>query len=194
MSFNPRSYTRSDAFPVVASFKNESFNPRSYTRSDKFYRFKMLFCRGFNPRSYTRSDLRPTTITLTQWVSIHAPTRGATSQLPEDMSFYMVSIHAPTRGATNDGYAFWFKLLVSIHAPTRGATLRIWQNDLPIYVSIHAPTRGATGGSGISSISYEGFNPRSYTRSDKGSNSNFARSSFQSTLLHEERLIISSRQ
>ena len=35
---------------------------------------------------------------------------------------YYISIHAPTRGATKDATEFYFSLGISIHAPTRGAT------------------------------------------------------------------------
>ena len=98
-------------------------------------------------------------------VSIHAPTRGATTKnIPPGYNTY-VSIHAPTRGATrftashSNGNRFnprthegcdiarnnlLTKDWVSIHAPTRGATFcRLFLNCFQ-QVSIHAPTRGAT--------------------------------------------------
>ena len=78
----------------------------------------------------------------------------------------MVSIHAPTRGATSTtwkgiirGCGFnprthtgcdqfrvmsTLRVKVSIHAPTRGATKVKLGNMKVIKVSIHAPTRGAT--------------------------------------------------
>ena len=79
----------------------------------------------------------------------------------------VISIHAPTRGATAHGQPPLFLPPISIHAPTRGATLRrefIWTAtpnfnprshegsdkfpfDLFLFnfpISIHAPTRGAT--------------------------------------------------
>ena len=55
-------------------------------------------------------------------VSIHAPTRGATSVTVFIDIESLVSIHAPTRGATYDGLLPFPELVVSIHAPTRGAT------------------------------------------------------------------------
>ena len=78
-----------------------------------------------------------------EFISIHAPTRGATdgnlhpddgklfqSTLPREerrktrdtppQSF--ISIHAPTRGATHDDQVLHGDTLISIHAPTRGAT------------------------------------------------------------------------
>ena len=57
-------------------------------------------CR-FNPRSYERSDKICQDICVNPlWVSIHAPTKGATMQLDTFFDFYRVSIHAPTKGAT----------------------------------------------------------------------------------------------
>ena len=78
----------------------------------------------FNPRSYKRSDLLETHHRYALKISIHAPTRGATTMrkgtvvvclefqstlLQEErlvqtvVHFYcnFISIHAPTRGATN---------------------------------------------------------------------------------------------
>ena len=98
-------------------------------------------------------------------VSIHAPTRGATTyylfrirktmfqsthprgvRLSQKQLFTnrFVSIHAPTRGATSLQTAAFTRLRVSIHAPTRGATFSRLRFSYSSSVSIHAPTRGAT--------------------------------------------------
>ena len=99
-------------------------------------------------------------------VSIHAPTRGATSVAKNPMMPMLfqfthprgvrrttfangsypldVSIHAPTRGATAICPIERLTSPVSIHAPTRGATHRLRLVALSKDVSIHAPTRGAT--------------------------------------------------
>ena len=55
-----------------------------------------------------------------------------------------VSIHAPTRGATSCSNTVTLPGFVSIHAPTRGATLCALSSAWQQSVSIHAPTRGAT--------------------------------------------------
>ena len=77
-------------------------------------------------------------------ISIHAPTRGATSlkateyklsidfnprshersdnYIPDEFKSYIISIHAPTRGATATKYSSNVYKVISIHAPTRGAT------------------------------------------------------------------------
>ena len=79
-----------------------------------------------------------------RWVSIHAPTRGATYVTIEDKDGKQVSIHAPTRGATEMSVTQVASISVSIHAPTRGATGKTLYSIFTAPVSIHAPTRGAT--------------------------------------------------
>ena len=78
-------------------------------------------------------------------ISIHAPTRGATSlkateyklsidfnprshersdnYIPDEFKSYIISIHAPTRGATVKKQLVNHARIISIHAPTRGATV-----------------------------------------------------------------------
>ena len=57
-------------------------------------------------------------------ISIHAPTRGATTTVADDLLRKVISIHAPTRGATLKNQDKIHKSYISIHAPTRGATER----------------------------------------------------------------------
>ena len=55
----------------------------------------------FNPRSHERSDPQPTPLVCPPtFISIHAPTRGATVNVPPSTLSPLISIHAPTRGAT----------------------------------------------------------------------------------------------
>ena len=57
--------------------------------------------RDFNPRTYERCDPFESLIKYKGVISIHAPTRGATENLPLGLSSdIIISIHAPTRGAT----------------------------------------------------------------------------------------------
>ena len=120
----------------------------------------------FNPRTHTGCDCHLPEYLRGEYVSIHAPTRGATMLLNELSIIVMfqsthphgvrhplflsspgswsVSIHAPTRGATNYGPHSNGTSPVSIHAPTRGATSSRPCISLVAAVSIHAPTRGAT--------------------------------------------------
>jgi len=103
----------------------------------------------FNSRAHAGRDLWRRDDGQYRYVSIHAPTRGATTfriatatsgstfqftrprgarhkHIAEANSAWRVSIHAPTRGATPDGRRPGIDQLgVSIHAPTRGATCRL---------------------------------------------------------------------
>ena len=63
-------------------------------------------------------------ITLMENLSIHAPTRGATSPAVQLQHLEQLSIHAPTRGATFNPEYLDIKNYLSIHAPTRGATIK----------------------------------------------------------------------
>ena len=56
----------------------------------------------------------------------------------------MVSIHAPTKGATTLPLPYAGRIRVSIHAPTKGATWCKEVRKMTFGVSIHAPTKGAT--------------------------------------------------
>ena len=122
------------------------------------------------------------------WISIHAPTRGATAALKRKLTKLKISIHAPTRGATSikpqrscmtifqstlpRGERRDFASIlsrtrrISIHAPTRGATLPGNNQRGRRGISIHAPTRGATGHSKYILKDPQDFNPRSHEGSD----------------------------
>ena len=65
-----------------------------------------------------------------------------------------VSIHAPTKGATLSKDVQSSIRNVSIHAPTKGATYVYATNHVPWIVSIHAPTKGATAISAKNSFQF----------------------------------------
>ena len=165
-AFNPRSYKRSDLKLVIVSTSVHAFNPRSYKRSDLIYHVFSPRAMSFNPRSYKRSDVTTQHLTAASRLSIHAPTRGATS----------------CKSATRFCKSFQSTLLQE----ERHSSITII--SMLIKLSIHAPTRGATYPSVYSYTLPSSFNPRSYKRSDftqiilTG-----ALSCFQSTLLQEER-------
>ena len=83
---------------------------------------KQSLFRYFNPRSHERSDQGETIMHLIFCISIHAPTRGATTQENNMGRKIYISIHAPTRGATILILLIYIMRCISIHAPTRGAT------------------------------------------------------------------------
>ena len=121
------------------------FNPRSHERSDCVSTCSTCFSTTyFNPRSHERSDIAKETYRPALFISIHAPTRGATMRSVTQKCINCISIHAPTRGATKNPQAVANNSNISIHAPTRGATVVITVLTTSIKISIHAPTRGAT--------------------------------------------------
>ena len=77
-----------------------------------------------------------------------------------------ISILAPTRGATPGALVSATYLHISILAPTRGATLSNFFRFPFFQISILAPTRGATASSCASSCASPYFNPRSHEGSD----------------------------
>ena len=99
VNFNPRSHERSDHLAPHITIFLMYFNPRSHERSDQARRSTSLHRLHFNPRSHERSD-------LFQWVDFVSflfqstlPREERLSVAPEAIS-EGISIHAPTRGAT----------------------------------------------------------------------------------------------
>ena len=77
-------------------------------------------------------------------ISIHAPTKGATSATPAEK--FEIQNFNPRSHEGSDRINIILPLgtIISIHAPTKGATSPwIKHTDVPD-ISIHAPTKGAT--------------------------------------------------
>ena len=186
--FNPRSHTGSDNGDIFSFIQGmisihaptrgaTGGSGKTFLEKDEFQstlphgerqtKRDVAMCHfDFNPRSHTGSDYQEIKPSFCLYISIHAPTRGATA--PDSKSYppSSISIHAPTRGATSPFFASYKNRHISIHAPTRGATSkcflrhfrREFQSTLPHgerlprlhglrhrpNISIHAPTRGAT--------------------------------------------------
>ena len=125
---------------------------------------------------------------MNRYISIHAPTRGATfpissrqwtdwnfnprsykrSDYAHGLQMPLILYFNPRSYKRSDCARKSDQVLsvISIHAPTRGATdscrLCVWID----IISIHAPTRGATIASHKVAMLFMYFNPRSYKRSD----------------------------
>ena len=99
--FNPRSHKGSDFIPYGGSTTARSFQstlPQGERPGSRFYIF--IYSVNFNPRSHKGSDGTDRTGSRAISISIHAPTRGATSGGATYTLPSLISIHAPTRGAT----------------------------------------------------------------------------------------------
>ena len=132
-------------------------------------------------------DVEALTVAIVAFVSIHAPTWGATQICMCGTWYRSVSIHAPTWGATIGILSMVIAYIVSIHAPTWGATLtykiayliqsgfnprthmgcdgRGAKPRQATEVSIHAPTWGATYGVDMI-LDPLSFNPRTHMGCD----------------------------
>ena len=73
--------------------RTKDFNPRSYKRSDDIFNIYHPFSVNFNPRSYKRSDYGACFKFGKPYISIHAPTRGATSI---KKSFHLIPVFQST--------------------------------------------------------------------------------------------------
>ena len=152
---------------------------------------------------------------VAQYVSIHAPTWGATLQTWRKNTISGFQSTLP-RGERLQSHQEWNQIIgVSIHAPTWGATLQRYGFLLTYAsfnprshvgsdrasgahtedrtVSIHAPTWGATGLASGEWWREARFNPRSHVGSDLARDVEFTfRVMFQSTLPRGERLFCPS--
>ena len=100
--FNSRSRAGSDGYGSVIKLSGKNFNSRSRAGSDNisifispyFYSFQFTLPCG-ERRSHDWGYWN------NSFISIHAPVRGATPSLYNDIENEIISIHAPVRGATN---------------------------------------------------------------------------------------------
>ena len=79
------------------------------------------------------------------YISIHAPAKGATQPGLPAGGGLGISIHAPAKGATDDRPFRTVHDFISIHAPAKGATAALPPVGQVGDISIHAPAKGATG-------------------------------------------------
>ena len=165
---------------------------------------------NFNPRSHERSDYEATQArALTANISIHAPTRGATSNhastnmsddfnprshersdLPPNKNRLTHAYFNPRSHERSDlviGVAIThYAFQSTLPREERPASLKSERQSISI--SIHAPTRGATSFKASVWLAPSHFNPRSHERSDVVCTVNQIQlRTFQSTLPREER-------
>ena len=185
--FNPRSHKGSDGTEYEIKFGNE-ISIHAPTRGATPYNaiaaaaseFQSTLPQGerrctslgaqvqqpyFNPRSHKGSDRTPQLRWHYKEISIHAPTRGATTYTSIYQANAIISIHAPTRGATPgrnyrgcrqrfqstlpQGERLFLRimrLLMANFNPRSHKGSDLGKKAMEFYgnISIHAPTRGAT--------------------------------------------------
>ena len=107
---------------------------------------KLALYKCFNPRTHTGCDSLKLSFTLSlpKFQSTH-PHGVRQSLRPSATLFHVVSIHAPTRGATShDCYSPFSVSCFNPRTHTGCDLVVLTSSNNLIIVSIHAPTRGAT--------------------------------------------------
>ena len=101
------------------------------------------------------------------YISIHAPTRGATKWIPCCGQSAHISIHAPARGATNSASMMSALSLFQSTLP-QGERLSYIQNQTRHFVYFNPRShKGSDTKFFLSLVSKQNFNPRSHKGSDK---------------------------
>ena len=167
-NFNPRSHERSDTSSVVAKQCDRVFQSTLPREERHRYNLKcLMFEDYFNPRSHERSDCCHLITAQLFIISIHAPTRGATSaKFPVNVYVEVISIHAPTRGATAThwqprGNHHQFQSTLPREERQLFVAVKVWY---PIFQSTLPREERLLVRSGFRLSWY--FNPRSHERSD----------------------------
>ena len=187
-NFNPRSYKRSDARCIRSIWSKQIFQSTllQEERQDLIFRSAVEFLFQSTLLQEERRGIF-TQKTDRNLISIHAPTRGATSSSKVGYASENISIHAPTRGATlisasrlpyhlnfnprsykrSDDEIIRNQFIedISIHAPTRGATLKVFTLRInTLFQSTLLQEERHTFHP--HRAFHQDFNPRSYKRSD----------------------------
>ena len=142
-----------------------SFNPRTHTGCDVSTLATRYKTGSFNPRTHTGCDLQRYTLKFLLYVSIHAPTRGATSTA---QSIFGCSLSFNPRTHTGcDRLEQTSKRSssVSIHAPTRGATRNLSPGRQSCKFQSTHP-HGVRQAAKVATPRENGFNPRTHTGCD----------------------------
>ena len=167
----------------------QNFNPRSHERSDHITQSFVFRFFNFNPRSHERSDhFQRTLWRLLCHISIHAPTRGATSPgtTPLRWHWFQYTLPREERHITPEQW----EQLKNFNTRSHERSDNGWWLSRGAGSNFNPRSHERSDGDRHSSfqrLAY--FNPRSHERSDwlcvteKGSHM-----SFQSTLPREERL------
>ena len=121
--FNPRSHEGSDLECQKSWEPKNYFNPRSHEGSDYIRRAGNHIRCNFNPRSHEGSDGCSDIADQVDYISIHAPTRGATALIAIGVALYKFQSTLPRGERLPCIPSCHSHVSISIHAPTRGATL-----------------------------------------------------------------------
>ena len=143
------------------------FNPRTHEGCDDFARLCVAPISNFNPRTHEGCDDITDFLLILREISIHAPTRGATSAIPltPSVSIRFQSTHPRGVRLIRPSFARHSVAFQSTHPRGVRRVLEL-HIDEPREISIHAPTRGATTASEHGRHRCSHFNPRTHEGCD----------------------------
>ena len=169
-NFNSRPSARGDFPPFCRPSLINYFNSRPSARGDPaFLVVRLLLRHHFNSRPSARGDMEAAELAkMSQYISIHAPPRGATVNARHVADGVVISIHAPPRGATIKLPFQKFQRGLFQFTPLREGRPALNYTAEPFQqISIHAPPRGATRPSFAFRPSAVYFNSRPSARGDR---------------------------
>ena len=166
-NFNPRTHEGCDVTNAMRIRHGDDFNPRTHEGCDKALAGEFPGPCDFNPRTHEGCDMDAVIAMENHYISIPAPTKGATPHDYVPNALQMISIPAPTKGATgyfpseqcgDTRFQSPHPRRVRLAANAAGARGRQFQSPHPRRVrrykvfpnknveiiSIPAPTKGAT--------------------------------------------------
>ena len=108
--------------PWLSGSIHRRFNSRAHAGRDARWLQEGTGTGGFNSRAHAGRDYYTPSITDCKWVSIHAPTRGATCAALPVVPLPAFQFTRPRGARRVHGLGRRASGPVSIHAPTRGAT------------------------------------------------------------------------
>ena len=126
---------------------------------------------NFNPRSHKGSDVAVSSVgCMNSKISIHAPTRGATTDFFPRYFPYGNFNPRSHKGSDNIALDMSIAALISIHAPTRGATGCLFLRRPSKKYFNPRSHKGSDCGGKVSFTAEQDFNPRSHKGSDPSAN------------------------
>ena len=144
MNFNPRSYKRSDMLEMVICIGFLRFQSTLLQEERHSQMYFLYSGMNFNPRSYKRSDSFSNSFSMLLFISIHAPTRGAT-RLPVLCAVFQIYFNPRSYKRSDHFLAFSHRIVVNFNPRSY---------------------KRSDGWACILAITVLNFNPRSYKRSD----------------------------
>ena len=166
--FNPRTHEGCDLRQMSISLTTiTNFNPRTHEGCDYEIERTPSYVWHFNPRTHEGCDVKLHRAIIVFQISIHAPTRGATSSVRTRLPAFPNFNPRTHEGCDKVGKAYIGKHH-DFNPRTHEGCDCSYKTVTALFheISIHAPTRGATEAHGFLVLVHRYFNPRTHEGCD----------------------------